>query len=93
MGSCQGRTRIIIDDIDIYNRNLIRKEDDLREETFSELEVAAKECVMAVFTADTKLSKSCKRAHKDSELLRAIQICTVQLSHGGLFQRRFAAAP
>ena len=54
MGSCQGRTRIIIDDIDIYNHNLIRKEDGLREETFSELEVAAEECVMAVFTADTK---------------------------------------
>ena len=29
----------------------------------------------------------------DSELLRVIQICTVQLSHGGLFQRRFAASP
>ena len=66
LGSCQGRTRIIIDDIDIYNRNLIRKEDDLREETFSELEVAAKECVMAVFTADTKLSKSCKWAHGET---------------------------
>ena len=27
-----GRTRIIVDDIDIYNYNLIRKEDGLREE-------------------------------------------------------------
>ena len=30
---------------------------------------------------------------RDSELLRVIQICTVQLSHGGLLERRFAAGP
>ena len=51
--------------------------------------------MMTVFTAETSKwlhISYLNDVHRPSETLRAIQICTVQLSHGDLLQRRFAAS-